>query len=1091
MAEWAASGYISAFARSSNSPNNLGFMPREYALSTNGLIDAQGITRYGVALRIPSSFWASHPTATPSRITARVSIAFDSTDTTEAAFWSQGDGNWRLGVVMFCMPASALTDPEAVPTPAAIISGATRTYRSSSTRDTPGTLTVDRLNGPFAQDLTKGEKWWFAVSPMYWRSGADWSAGVSAGVIWGDGVSGNRNQTNRLRGVSLWTARTPRAPVITSPGPVTTVGPGGSFTLSYTPQGDDVLTGYPTDTPKTLALDLAGVQAQVSPVPTPANPNPAWEDLQVRGGAADSRMYPAWYIEDVSGAAAPPVTSGAADLWENQSLVIRCGSLPGTSEGYLPPGKWRIRLRTMSYGHPYRRIFETFGPPDSNWRSGVGPLGTNLAGWIGGSGWPSPEQTPNSYTSRYRSGWSDPVTVIIPAAVPPPLLKRPVDNLAIPVTKNVVYEWQYRNAQDPPRPQARRTVQVREAGSPTWTNLLLNNVSASQTYTDPAGGTALAYEVGKLYEWRVATASSMSAPVDPNFELGTTDGWEANTGLGTVPVTNVTGSGADVYNGSRCALITGPYVSDFLEPFRRIYVSPGASCTAGVRVRRSGGSNTTGQVWVYWYDAAGTYITNAAGALVSVSTSWALASMTVTAPAGAAYGEFAISFGSITNATSIRLDAFTFTTSGPVYEASEFSDVGQFWITEGPGTGSVIPAPGETIDGATLGCGKHRAFIYRRGGKRRVGELTGLSSVDWGRVRDDISSAKIVVSDWGVDCGDLLAKLQTWAYELVIYRDNGYSNERVWEGPITKLTYETDKVTIDAKDVMAYAYRRIIKRAMNDGGWGSSGVSIIDRAETIILDTLGPDDPNVLGYLTPMRQDDDVKQYRNLPAYSRTAFEEIDDMAANSGLDYAAVGRRIILWGTKHRIGTLPEFRDEHLGAPPIVSEYGMSLANRYVVSDGNGVWGEAVRLKYDHLYDPGYDDVYGLVEMLSSSWASDSAGDTGTYTEAGKEKIRQSFAEASERSIADRYPPPVVVRIPDNTSLSPDTPVTIQQLVPGVAIPLRSVGTLRQVRGLQKLDSVTVNEVAGTETITITLSSFSRDDGGGEDPGEVGANTP
>ena len=157
MAEWAASGYISAFARSSNSPNNLGFMPREYALSTNGLIDAQGITRYGVALRIPSSFWASHPTATPSRITAHVSIAFDSTDTTEAAFWSQGDGNWRLGVVMFCMPASALTDPEAVPTPAAIISGATRTYRSSSTRDTPGTLTVDRLNGPFAQDLTKGE----------------------------------------------------------------------------------------------------------------------------------------------------------------------------------------------------------------------------------------------------------------------------------------------------------------------------------------------------------------------------------------------------------------------------------------------------------------------------------------------------------------------------------------------------------------------------------------------------------------------------------------------------------------------------------------------------------------------------------------------------------------------------------------------------------------------------------------------------------------------------------------------------------------------------------------------------------------------
>jgi hypothetical protein len=356
--------------------------------------------------------------------------------------------------------------------------------------------------------------------------------------------------------------------------------------------------------------------------------------------------------------------------------------------------------------------------------------------------------------------------------------------------------------------------------------------------------------------------------------------------------------------------------------------------------------------------------------------------------------------------------------------------------------------------------------------------LTQVSYVDWGRLRDDISTAKIVVSGWTEDCGNLLRSLETWAYEVVIWRDNGFSVDRVWEGPISLLTYEVDSVTIQAKDVMVYFYRRIIKQQMNDVQVGDS---VVNRAVRVLQNTGAPDDPNVLSYVTPLRQDDDAKQYRSTPAYSRTAFEEIDDMAANAGLDYCAIGRAILLWGTKHRIGTLPEFRDKDLGSPPIVSEYGMSFANRYAVSDGNGVWGEATRLDVS-----GNDEKYGLVEMLSSTWASDSEDDSGTYTQAGLETVRQSFADFAERSIDDRYPPPVVVRVPDNTTLSPSVLLSIQQLVPGVAIPLRSTGTLRQVVATQKLDSIKVVEQGGKETISITMSPFSADDNAsGEDGGE------
>ena len=404
---------------------------------------------------------------------------------------------------------------------------------------------------------------------------------------------------------------------------------------------------------------------------------------------------------------------------------------------------------------------------------------------------------------------------------------------------------------------------------------------------------------------------------------------------------------------------------------------------------------------------------------------------------------------------------------------SVYSDSAYFWIVAAPSSGEVIPAPSETTDGGTLGCGVHSVQVYRRGGRVRVGEIRGIERVEWNRLRDDISDASITVKGWDIDCGNLLGLLHPWAYEIVIFRNNGESSDRVWEGPITLLTYEKDRVVIQAKDVMAYAYRRIIKQAMSDSGNSpTAGRSVVLRAAEVLQNTFAPDDPNVLAYLNVISSDTDAKQYRSLPAYSRTAYEEIDDMAANAGLDYTAVGRAIVLWGTKNRIGTLPEFRDKDLGNSPIVSEYGMSMANRYVVSDGNGVWGEATRLD-----EEGKDEDFGLVEMLSSTWASDSSVDTGTFTQEGVTEVRESFAESAERSIASRYPVPVVVRIPDNTKINPDAVISIQHLVPGVVVPLHSTSTLREVRANQKLDSVKVIEIKGEETITITLSPFSRQD--------------
>jgi hypothetical protein len=275
---------------------------------------------------------------------------------------------------------------------------------------------------------------------------------------------------------------------------------------------------------------------------------------------------------------------------------------------------------------------------------------------------------------------------------------------------------------------------------------------------------------------------------------------------------------------------------------------------------------------------------------------------------------------------------------------------------------------------------------------------------------------------------------------------------------------------------MAYIYRRIIKQNMNDSVLGST---VVERAAQVIQNVMAPDDPNLLSYLTVLAPSDSARQYRSLAPYSRTGYDEIDDMAANSGLDYTAVGRAILLWGTKHQIGRLPEFRDADFGASPIVTEYGMEFANLYAVGDGNGVYGTATRggIEVNGQQVSGNDPSYGLVEILSTTTSTDAAEDTGTYTQAGLAAAQQSFADFAERGISDRYTPPVVVRVPDNTTVNPDTVLSIQQLVPGVTIPLRSSGTLRPVRASQKLDSLQVVETKDTETISVTLSPFNSAD--------------
>lgn len=1056
MATWIGDGLVSGY-----DPISRRHKKGVFHLATTGSIDVNGHTRVDKDLSATSMPGYPNPKNYSFGIEVSGSMQFVASD------FNNVPNKGALVLATLLVPDSAFS-PGQIPTPRQIYNSGREVASTNGGEGafSPGVLNMDGTL--WASSIPANTRFWLLMFPaIMFNANKNWTRSNFAAL-------GNIN--NLGRAISVWSNRKPDPPVITSPVNRLEFSPGETFSLNYTVSGGDATT--PND-PERANLDLAGVEFEYSAVPSQSDPNPTWRYLPYRRVGA-SYVTTASYSRGLGAS-----FDGAAGLINDLGTPVIAGVQDeDVPEGHasLPEGTWRIRCRVGDFGHAYPTVFPPFGT---------------------------------------QSDWSEPIQVTVLSQTLPPVLVSPIGNTAVEANKDIRFSWLHRSNRNPaPLPQEARWLQVREFGDSEWSTVVAERSTETSVTLPPV----------IVNPPHIPPVQHLS---DPGFENGTTDGWYAwdrpedpefpipvsamRAVDSTVTVANHNAP-ALAHSGSR-SLLLGSSTGDMSGRFaaREIPIdtnlrdtmdfslwfspSPGAFYVlvavyfADDHFVREAPDKTTENTnfvvlepetgWDGWINFSPPervlipdWATRVFFVATSVSISGTIPTIRIDDVQLTTYPAFNRDSFSFSDTKNYEWRVRTRDTEGGV---SSYSPEQRFWVVPEVGSGTVRPVPVDTIDGATLGCGTHRAFIYRRGGKERVGELTNLSSVRWSRVRDDMSTAEVEVSDWGIDCGELLKRLQTWAYELVIYRDNGFSVDRVWEGPITLLTYAHDSVTIQARDVMSYAYRRILKQRMSDAGRGN-GTTVVNRAKRVLQNALAPDDPNVLQYLTPIENANDAMQYRSAPAFSRTAYEEVDDMASNAGLDYTVVGRRIILWGTKSRIGTLPEFRDSDLGAPPRVSEYGMSMANVYAVSDGNGVYGftvaESSGLTKDGDSVSGNDPIYGQVEMLSSTWASDTEDESGTYTEKGLETVRRSFEEFSERSIADRYPPPVVVRVPDNTSLNPDTVLSIQQLVPGVVIPLRSTGTLRTVVADQKLDSVKVEEREGVETISIVLSPFNQDDG-------------
>jgi hypothetical protein len=328
------------------------------------------------------------------------------------------------------------------------------------------------------------------------------------------------------------------------------------------------------------------------------------------------------------------------------------------------------------------------------------------------------------------------------------------------------------------------------------------------------------------------------------------------------------------------------------------------------------------------------------------------------------------------------------------------------------------------------GCGLHEAQILDRSGAV-VAHADVLTEVEWTRVLDEVSTARIVVTPGG-DCCEKLKNVRSWRHKLAIWRDG----EPVWEGPILRPEWSTGQVEIRAMDVLAWLDRRVPHQSVR-----FSRRDLTEIAEWLIADGFEPDDP---GHQVRIVAPAGVSGRRSYVRDVGQTGDHLRDLA-DTGLDYTAVGSVILLLPEDHA-ASVGSLTDVDLPEGLTVTEDGAALVTRWVVHGGeDDVKGTA----------GGSSRYYGLLERSVEETSIEDAAD----------------AEAAARSrLRGSRPVPVWISS-DRVTLSPDAPVDVPRLVPGWCVDVATTATCRTISQRLKITGVRVAETRDGESVQVQLA--------------------
>jgi hypothetical protein len=350
----------------------------------------------------------------------------------------------------------------------------------------------------------------------------------------------------------------------------------------------------------------------------------------------------------------------------------------------------------------------------------------------------------------------------------------------------------------------------------------------------------------------------------------------------------------------------------------------------------------------------------------------------------------------------------------------------------------------------------HSVFLMERGGKRRLGQFVGLTSVTYNRIRDDQSQATIVLSGDSIAANqEVIDRMAPGRHELCIYR----GDERVWEGPITLPQWRKQSVEITATDITQYLNRTTMHAAYSNASpatdFAVARIAGIIQNELARKESLSPP-VNVLPYLRTYVEAGDARTARVTDAFTQSVWQHLDDMAAKSGIDYTVVGRALHIWDTSRAaLGRTQKVTENDFLGDTYISAYVVELATSVAVSDGQGGYGIA----------GANDPFYGEIELVTTAYdeSADPDPDTITVTQA-------ELNSQAKRNLSGRNPVPLGLHVPDGSAFSLER-LGLDVLIPGVFVPVVATLAGKQVSQMLKLREVTVTEDSSGERATISLS--------------------
>lgn len=339
-----------------------------------------------------------------------------------------------------------------------------------------------------------------------------------------------------------------------------------------------------------------------------------------------------------------------------------------------------------------------------------------------------------------------------------------------------------------------------------------------------------------------------------------------------------------------------------------------------------------------------------------------------------------------------------------------------------------------------LGCGINEAFITGKGGSPRIMSLLGADDISWSRQLDDTSEAQVVIRN-NADCCDVIGDVEPWCHELHIKR----GDDTVWVGPVVEVLYSFDTVTINARDVTVWMTKRVAEVDIDNEG---SPLDIVDIAQNVLNVAFAEDDPGVLPYVASSPSG--LVTERKFLAYTDTAYNQLEALA-DTGLNYTVVGRTVVLGGENLPLSQIATLRDEHILSDVTLTKSGLLQGNRYFVhfdEDGNL---------------PAIADVdkqcYGLLEVVRPN--NDSL------------PTLENAQQVADVYVSRVGTAPRLLDMGGNARLSPETPWTIQDMIPGARVSVSLTRLCIDVFRSFRLTGVFVKQGISGEEISIQLGDI------------------